>query len=202
MHERRLLSAAARTIAAGVATLTLVGMAETAAADPILIDFSSGTGDDNTFYIEDGFRFRPELGDHFENNLNDDGRFSWHDGSGNAPPNIITMDLADGSGGAFTVYEVDIVRLTFGAGGIVFRDSNGNSIEATATGTQTLNFGNTTFLQFQISNTGNNDFPISIDSLLLDGDPLALVDVPAPATLPLLAAGLLGLAGARRRRRG
>ena len=40
----------------------------TAQAIPVSIDFTSGSGDNLNLYVEDGFRFRPQFGDHFENN--------------------------------------------------------------------------------------------------------------------------------------
>ncbi|MBI5694088.1 MAG: hypothetical protein HZC55_28770 [Verrucomicrobia bacterium] len=187
-------------LAAGLAAAT------SAFAVPVTIDFTSGTGNNTTTYDEDGFRVRAQSGDHFENNYQGDGYFSWHDGSANNPPNILTLDRADGSGGLFTALSVTLVHLSSnpsGPGGVIFRDSNGHSVTATTLGPVTLNFANTAYVQFQIVNSGNNNFPISIDNFNLDTNPNALPGVPDSAsTLFLCVAGLAGLAvGARRNRR-
>jgi hypothetical protein len=175
-------------------------------AVPVTIDFTSGTGNNSTTYSEDGFRLLPQPGDHFENNSQGDGYFSWHDGSANNPPNILTLDRADGSGSPFTALNVTLVHLSSnpsGPGGVIFRDSNGNSVTATSLGLVTLNFANTSYVQFQIVNSGNNNFPISIDNFNLDTNPNALPGVPDPvSTLFLCGLGLAGLvAGARRTNR-
>ncbi len=182
-----------RTLSRTLAGVALaLGMAASAQATLVTMDFSSGVWDGNYNYSEDGFRIKPQVNDHFENYS---GVFNWHDGSGNIAPNVLRLDFANGSGAAFAAMSVQIVNLTVGAGGIVFRDSFGNQRVATSTGLFNLNFLNTTYLEFQVLNTGNNDYPISIDNLVLNTQPQG---VPAPGTLALLGLGLLGLASRRR----
>lgn len=167
-----------------------------ATAVPVTIDFATGSGDNTVTYDEDGFRVRAQPGDHFENQ-NQGPYFSWHDSSANSAPNIIRVDYADGSSSPFAVLEVDLIDVPAGTGGIVFRDSLGATVVGTAPGTLALNFFNTTFLEFQVVNTGTNDWPVSVDNLDLDTQPLS---VPEPTTLALLGLCLAGLAGMRGRK--
>lgn len=171
-----------------------------AQAAPFTIDFTSGSGNNSTFYQEDGFSFVPESGDHFEVNFQNNGWFNWHDGSANTSPNIITMSLADGSGGAFSVYGLEITSLFANAGGIVFSDSNGNSVLGDSLGALALNFSNTTFLQFQILNSGTNSFPIAFDNLAVDTNPFAISNVPEPESILLFGLGLIGVWFSRKKK--
>jgi hypothetical protein len=187
--------------------LSLVSIAPVSAA-PVLIDFTSGVGDNFFAYDESGFRVRPQLNDHFERATGctgaaANGWFCWHDSFDNIAPNIITVDYSDGSGNPFFVSSVDITSLVANVGdtgGIVFSDSNGNSVQSNSLGTLALNFSNTTFLKFQIVNMGVNSFPIAIDNLSLDTDPFANKPVPEPATLLLMGFGFAALGVARRKR--